>query len=442
MNRPWTVIALASAVLVVLSGATVATLGAASATALDGPFVEGIEGSDADERAALGGVEEIEESVDPDDVLLAIDVEGDGDAVWTIEYRTRLETEDDEAAFEDLQADVEADPDAYTESFRERMDATADDASAATGREMEISGMEITTDRVELPREYGVVTYTFRWSNFAAVDGDRLVVGDAIDGLFLDDASELRIAWGDDWTLVEATPEPTETRSAAVVWRGPTSFPTDEPRVTLDPAADDPDGGTGPGTDAPGGGASDGLLSATTLAVLGVLMLLIAGAYAVASGRVRLPGRTDEDAAIPDAGSESTEAGGGEGAAGTAGTGGAVGAAGVGAEEDAEDAAAEDPDGHDGDASTEDGDEFDSDAPDHADPFAGVDRELLSNEEQVMRLIEARGGRMKQKRVAEELDWTAAKTSQVTKGLRDDGDLVGFRIGRENVLTLPEEDPR
>ena len=48
---------------------------------------------------------------------------------------------------------------------------------------------------------------------------------------------------------------------------------------------------------------------------------------------------------------------------------------------------------------------------------------------------------MKQKRVAEELDWTAAKTSQVVTGLRDEGDLDGFRLGRENVLSLPEYDP-
>jgi hypothetical protein len=47
---------------------------------------------------------------------------------------------------------------------------------------------------------------------------------------------------------------------------------------------------------------------------------------------------------------------------------------------------------------------------------------------------------MKQKRVAEELDWTAAKTSQVVTGLRDDDDLDGFRLGRENVLSLPEYD--
>ncbi|PSQ56703.1 hypothetical protein BRD22_04940, partial [Halobacteriales archaeon SW_8_68_21] len=70
-----------------------------------------------------------------------------------------------------------------------------------------------------------------------------------------------------------------------------------------------------------------------------------------------------------------------------------------------------------------------------------VDSDLLSNEEQVLRLVESKGGRMKQKRVAEELDWTAAKTSQVVTGLRDEGDLDGFRLGRENVLSLPDYDP-
>jgi hypothetical protein len=49
---------------------------------------------------------------------------------------------------------------------------------------------------------------------------------------------------------------------------------------------------------------------------------------------------------------------------------------------------------------------------------------------------------MKQKRVADELDWTAAKTSQVVTGLRDDDELDGFRLGRENVLSLPEYDAK
>ena len=65
---------------------------------------------------------------------------------------------------------------------------------------------------------------------------------------------------------------------------------------------------------------------------------------------------------------------------------------------------------------------------------------LLSNEEQVLKLLRDNGGRIKQQRVASELDWTAAKTSQVIGGLREDGDLETFRIGRENVVTLPGTD--
>jgi hypothetical protein len=40
-----------------------------------------------------------QQDIDTDDVLLSITVEDDGDARWTIEYRTRLETDADDAAF-------------------------------------------------------------------------------------------------------------------------------------------------------------------------------------------------------------------------------------------------------------------------------------------------------------------------------------------------------
>jgi uncharacterized membrane protein len=74
-----------------------------------------------------------------------------------------------------------------------------------------------------------------------------------------------------------------------------------------------------------------------------------------------------------------------------------------------------------------------------ADSSEPVDPELLSNEERVLRLIEREGGRMKQQAVAERLGWTDAKTSQVTTKLREEGSLEGFRLGRENVLSLPED---
>ncbi|WP_243645211.1 helix-turn-helix transcriptional regulator [Natrarchaeobius chitinivorans] len=64
--------------------------------------------------------------------------------------------------------------------------------------------------------------------------------------------------------------------------------------------------------------------------------------------------------------------------------------------------------------------------------------EFLSNEERVLRLLETKGGRIKQQDVVSELEWTDAKTSKVVSGLREDGKLESFRLGRENVLTLPE----
>lgn len=67
---------------------------------------------------------------------------------------------------------------------------------------------------------------------------------------------------------------------------------------------------------------------------------------------------------------------------------------------------------------------------------------LLSNEEQVIGLLDEYGGRMKQQRIVSELDWTDAKTSKVISRLREDGRIESFRLGRENVvrITDPETD--
>ncbi|MCL9816040.1 helix-turn-helix transcriptional regulator [Natronocalculus amylovorans] len=69
-----------------------------------------------------------------------------------------------------------------------------------------------------------------------------------------------------------------------------------------------------------------------------------------------------------------------------------------------------------------------------------VPEELLSNEERVLRLVEENGGRMKQQEVVQSFEWSAARTSQIVGALRDDGKIESFRIGRENVLRIPEKD--
>ena len=337
--------------------------------------------------------------VEPDDVSLEVAVQPDGDAEWTVEYRVRLATDEEERAFEQLRADVENDTEAYTSRFRDRMASTAATAESTTGRNMTVSNATVTAERRELPQAYGVLTYRFEWTNFAAVDGDRLRVGDAVDGLFLDDSSSLIVSWPEGYRLAETTPDPSEVRERSVVWNGPVDFSAGQPRISVAPA-----------------GPLSGLSTAGIAALFAVLV--------VAGGVVAYRRRDDGDG--EDAGVGAS--GGGDTATESDATAAASGAAATAA---AGGSAPEPADG-DGDASgSESGSE-------EAPP---VDSDLLSNEEQVLRLIESEGGRMKQKRVAEELDWTAAKTSQVVTGLRDEGDLDGFRLGRENVLSLPDYDP-
>lgn len=336
-----------------------------------------------------------QQDIDTDDVLLSITVEDDGDARWTVEYRTRLETDDDDAAFEELRSAVEADPDPYAERFRERMAGTAASAENATGREMTITDMSVSADKRELPREYGVLRYEFRWSNFAATADDRLLVGDAIDGLFLDEETALLISWSEGGELRSASPSPSETRAAAVVYEGPREFAGGEPRIELAPAGATAPTGTGPS-----------LPVSPPVAVALVVLALVIAAGAVVAYRRRSGELTwgSTDAGSDEAVAVDEGAAANEGAAAGEDAGAADGAVAAGA--------------------------------DSSEP---TDPELLSNEERVLRLIEREGGRMKQQAVAERLEWTDAKTSQVTTKLREEGSLEGFRLGRENVLSLPED---
>jgi hypothetical protein len=73
-------------------------------------------------------------------------------------------------------------------------------------------------------------------------------------------------------------------------------------------------------------------------------------------------------------------------------------------------------------------------------PTADAREDLLSNEERVLQFVREQGGRVKQQEIVEAFDWTEARTSQIVRDLRDDGSLEGFRLGRENVLKLPDDD--
>lgn len=64
----------------------------------------------------------------------------------------------------------------------------------------------------------------------------------------------------------------------------------------------------------------------------------------------------------------------------------------------------------------------------------------LTDEERIHEVLRANGGRVKQSELKEELGWSASKTSRVLSSLTDDGSVEKLRLGRENLVELPDEE--
>ncbi|PSP93462.1 hypothetical protein BRC78_02055, partial [Halobacteriales archaeon QH_8_68_33] len=292
-----------------------------------------------------------------------------------------------------------------------------------TGREMEISGVSRSAGR---ENGTGTLAVSFTWSNFVRAEGDRLSVGDGFNttrGTWLPRLSERQ-------TLLVVPPSGYGVTSAPEVgitggtarWEGPYDFEGREPWIVYSGDAPTPTGTstTAPGTNAtetPDGGPVGSLLSVVALAVLAGVSAAVLVAYMH---------REDGDAGAtvpttggnPDDGAAAASAGGSD--AGSASTGGRAGDATAGGAAAGAGAAG---------GSTADGTEDD-----------GINEELLSDEERVERLLERNGGRMKQGNIVKETGWSNAKVSQLLSSMAEEGRVDKLRIGRENLISFPDED--
>jgi hypothetical protein len=410
--------------IVVVSGLSVAPAGA------------------SDHRSSAPGVEQLGDAgIEPDGVVMRADLRTDGAARWTIEYRVRLNDENTTAAFESLRDDIGTNETAHTATFADRMRATARTAQNTTGREMGISNVSVRATRRNLPQEYGVVTYHFEWAGFARSEGDTLEAGDALAGLFLDRQTTFVVAWPDGYATTNVQPSPDERRDNAVVWIGPTDFDDGQPTLSLSAAAAETDSGEGSDDGESGGGTGDGAGDGSGDSGGGSMLPLVGGAAILVASALAVGWwwRSQSD----DAGATTASAADDSSPSKTVGQ--TDRGAGVGADADGEQPG-EDGSGDAGDGDAQDEEERtddeaadDQEADDEAtdDESAPWEGDLLSNEERVLALLEHNDGRMKQQAVASELDWSDAKTSQVVGKLRDAEEVETFRLGRENVVSLP-----
>ncbi|MCG2736533.1 MAG: hypothetical protein L6282_09090 [Candidatus Methanoperedenaceae archaeon] len=161
-----------------------------------------------------------------------INVKDDGTAVWHVEYRTQLVTKEDFDAFENYTEQLKP---VYLIEFRELMQKSVSAASNATKRKM-MAGVFTGEARIEKAPtgNYGIVLYSFTWTDFARMDGDKnMYLGDVfVGGLYLSKDNALIIQYPSGYTVKQVTPQPDIVRDG-MIWYGLRSFDAGEPNIVL-----------------------------------------------------------------------------------------------------------------------------------------------------------------------------------------------------------------
>jgi len=357
------------------------------------------------------------------DTTYRIEVQPDGDARWSVNRTFHFDNESDRAGFEELAQQFAdgAGPDRTITAF----EGASDLASATTGRPMEITN---TTRSTHIGSDSGSLVLSFRWTNFTHRERGRIYVDDAFQTdprwfSSLADGERLIITRPDGYQFYNVS---TNVQNRILVWNGPHTFLTGRPYAVFDPISPPPTTPTTTTTTTPSESDTTNTPIGVILGGLLALAVLAGAGYAVYAGRV--PGqqsRTESDTSpsaesSPDTTPTTSDE---EGPAEPTTDDGGETVTASGA-----DAGAGGPD--------DDGDEQATD-----DTEADIDETLLSDEERVERLLARNDGRMKQARIVEETGWSNAKVSQLLSSMAEEGQIEKLRIGRENLISFPEEGP-
>ena len=164
-----------------------------------------------------------------------ITIGNDGTALWNVEYRTPLTTNDEISTFENYSKNLDS---IYLPELKDLMQHSATQAAAGTARQMTVENFTGNAVVQTNPTgKFGVVTISFSWTHFAVPD-DTLTVGGAfVGGLYLSKDNTLIIQYPTGYTVTAAKPAPDQQGSNVLIWYGPRSFGTGEPAVLLEKSA-------------------------------------------------------------------------------------------------------------------------------------------------------------------------------------------------------------
>lgn len=324
------------------------------------------------------------------DLTFRVELLATGDARWTVRRNVSLGTEIRKQTFQEFKTRV---GDTAGSSTLAAFRTANRRASVATGRPMSITNVSQTA---RTTGDTGQVILRFTWRNFSRRTGSSLHVDDVFRterGTWfssLNADQSLIIVPPANYSLVDASPSGYKVSNGSLRWDGAdTRFAPGDLSITYERVSN------------PRGPISPPVPWPTIGGVVVGLGLIVALVYLV-TGR--------------EAGLSALIASGAD-------------------EADAETAPESDPRTDTPTATTEPATEPTDDT--EAEP---VDAELLSDEERIERLLEENGGRMKQATIVTETGWSNAKVSQLLSAMDEDGRVDKLRIGRENLISFPEED--
>ena len=342
-------------------------------------------------------------AIEPARTNLTIQLRPNGDARWTVRVAVELSGANETRAFRELAGRYEtgrAEVGPPIAPFERALAATS------PGIEREMALLERSRS-ARIENGTGYLELQFVWTNFAEASDGRLRVGDAFRtprGTWLPGlaANQTLVLFGPPGYGVSSAPIGPER--GALRWDGPEEFEPDSLAITYRRGFRATTTRT---TTTPPVDTDMNFAPLAGIAALGVGLLLVL--------YVRLQG-----VALPNTGGGATGS--------SAGSDGAVGSGGEERESDA-------PRGADGIDSTV------GEGPGDGNGAAGIDTDLLSDEERVEHLLDSNGGRMRQADIVTETRWSNAKVSQLLSAMDRNGRVEKLRIGRENLISLPDEDP-
>lgn len=329
-----------------------------------------------------------------DNTEFVITVYENGSGRWTFLYKKQL-NETEKQQFEEFAATFnnKSDPELYV-NFKSRARSLTAQGTNVTDRSMEARNFHKNAYVTQIGGQ-GVVKMSFTWTNFAATQGDRVVVGDVFEGgLYIGPNQVLKFHPGSGLVFSSVNPNGynqsgrTLSGSDTVVFEGPRDF-SFGPTVEFAPpsAVDSP---TDPASRDPSGAWFDRYEVLPWLALAVVVLVGLAGAFAYRSGSLQPFG---------------SGSGGGSGGSGGAGAANRASSTGGSAEP------------------------------------AVSDEELLSDEDRVIELLKESGGRMKQVNIVDETGWSKSKVSMLLSEMEDEEHISKLRVGRENIISLKGEEP-